>query len=555
MVSFSTYQQLRMSVVSPSKRDFCYRRACLDTFRVIFVLSLVTHTAGKLIFRDLSRFAGISYRSGRWLKYGGPVIADLDGNGCPDLILSHHTGKPTEIYFNQCNGKFSKSSFRKNLDTHAIAPFRPHATAGSMHFLISRGGGRGNYPKGPLLFQVARNTSVISVDSQGIIARLSQRGRGAICLPIPPGYKHKFRGFIRILLTSARLSNGRIPHASIVTRPRKGFLRLPLGGTFAKDDVAYVAPVDPNLNGQLHVLSIRNARIFQVRKLTELEDVSSRVFPSSFSGIGRGKHGLVRVSAVAEADFNNDGLWDLYIARTSSGEFTLDDIPSNDGSLSDALLFGSRNGMYRDVTKQNINLPMNGQSRGVTVGDFNNDGWMDILVIQFSGNDFILINKGGGKFRKTKAPWKKYPEEVGDMANAVDYNNDGRIDLVVSEGSWGNKKNGGYYRIFKNITPRFATSSYGLKKRNFLLVRIGSSKLFWASSLYALVYVRLPSGTRLMRRVGPPGVAVSVSYIELIHFGIGFHTRATSVKVVWTDGSSQMKTNVKADSYLKFGNF
>lgn len=514
-----------------------------------FVLQVALFAAGAHgQFRDVSRQAGLIYKEGRGLKFGGASIADLDGNGCPDLLLGHHTNSPAmEIYFNNCNGTFTRSPFRKNHDIHAITPFRAHASHKSMHFIISLGGNRGRNPRGSALIRVSSDRSVADVSSQSGLLKLRQRGRGGLALDLRFRKRSSSDGYTDILLTSQKVRGVKSSHAALTTQPRSFLKKKYLSGDFTKENTHYIAPIDVGSDGRIEILGLRESRVYEVVAPFKLIDVTKRVFPDfEFSDP------LYGVSAVAEADFNGDGRWDLYLARAASGDLSWLGRSGRLISISDIMMFGTGDGKYEDVSRS-AGILSQTHSRGVTTGDFDNDGDVDILVITFTGRDFFYMNNGDGTFQRRVAPWFKRSSAHGDTATAVDYDGDGRLDIVLSEGDWGNLKYAGFYRIMKNFMPHYAQDGRGRRRRrNYLLVRVGSSLSLRASSMHAVVQV-WTGNQKMMRRVGAPGVAVSVSYIELVHFGLGFAPVAKQVKVTWTDGSTLSRWNIQANSRITIG--
>ena len=91
-------------------------------------------------------------------------------------------------------------------------------------------------------------------------------------------------------------------------------------------------------------------------------------------------------SGVGVADFNNDGLKDVFLCANQAQNR----IYLNKGGLN-----------FEDITeKANINTNNKGWSSGVTFADINQDGWMDIYVSQggpYSRDkrkNLLLINQG-----------------------------------------------------------------------------------------------------------------------------------------------------------------
>jgi hypothetical protein len=71
---------------------------------------------------------------------------------------------------------------------------------------------------------------------------------------------------------------------------------------------------------------------------------------------------------------------------------------------------------------------------GVTVGDVNKDGWMDIFVSNdFFERDYLYINNQNGTFRETLPQQMKSISGASMGADLADINNDGWSDLFVTE--------------------------------------------------------------------------------------------------------------------------
>jgi enediyne biosynthesis protein E4 len=135
-------------------------------------------------------------------------------------------------------------------------------------------------------------------------------------------------------------------------------------------------------------------------------------------------------AGAAFLDYDQDGFIDLYVCSgtwikgLSSGEKP-DVMPHNH-------LYRNRgDGTFEDVT-DNAGLSDPWYSMGVTVGDFNNDGYPDIYVSNY-GTNVLYKNNGDGTFsdvtKKAKVAGKENDFSVG--AVWLDYDNDGFLDLYV----------------------------------------------------------------------------------------------------------------------------
>lgn len=122
------------------------------------------------------------------------------------------------------------------------------------------------------------------------------------------------------------------------------------------------------------------------------------------------------------ADFDNDGDMDLFLALweeqnrlyRNDGDNVFTDVTNDAGASSDPNTDGKN-------------------SWKGAWGDFNNDGFIDIFISQYDGvNNSLFQNLGNGKYKKiTEGP---IVNDGGFSAKAVwgDYNNDGFLDLFVS---------------------------------------------------------------------------------------------------------------------------
>ena len=128
---------------------------------------------------------------------------------------------------------------------------------------------------------------------------------------------------------------------------------------------------------------------------------------------------------VAFIDYDNDGWQDILLVNGS-------DFPGHATKHTTlALYHNNHNGTFTDVTKQ-AGLAVEMFGMGVTVGDFNNDGYDDIFVTAM-GQSRLFKNNGNGTFSDvTKQAGLQGPNEFSTSAAWVDYDKDGKLDLVVA---------------------------------------------------------------------------------------------------------------------------
>ena len=138
------------------------------------------------------------------------------------------------------------------------------------------------------------------------------------------------------------------------------------------------------------------------------------------------------LGGVGIVDFDNDGWPDLFAANGAS----LPTLEKNHPRFYNRLYRNNRNGIFTDVTDK-AGVAGRGYSMGVAVGDFNNDGWEDLYVVGVNEN-ILYRNNGDGTFTDiTQAAGVDGRDPSGKKLWSVaaawlDYDNDGRLDLLVS---------------------------------------------------------------------------------------------------------------------------
>jgi hypothetical protein len=178
----------------------------------------------------------------------------------------------------------------------------------------------------------------------------------------------------------------------------------------------------------------------------------------------------VNFSSIAVGDYNRDGRPDLLVsgstAPNSSSPVTINLYRNNgDGTFTDV---APAAGLYTDPTHNT------GVEQGsVAWGDYNSDGWPDILVSGVgpggSGSTKVLNNNGNGTFTQdasaTALPWQQQ-----NAAAWGDYNADGKPDILLA----GLNPSGPLAGIFENQgNGAFADTGAGLTGVTFSSVAWG----------------------------------------------------------------------------------
>jgi len=135
--------------------------------------------------------------------------------------------------------------------------------------------------------------------------------------------------------------------------------------------------------------------------------------------------------AVAAFDFDRDGWVDLLFLNGSPSPEHL----RRDPAAFNRLFRNTGSGRFVDVTAQSglSGEGIKGYPQGVAVGDYDNDGYPDVLVTNY-GDDVLYHNDGNGHFSDVTAragvALPAHPLKAS--AAFLDYDNDGWLDIFVT---------------------------------------------------------------------------------------------------------------------------
>jgi hypothetical protein len=346
------------------------------------------------------------------------------------------------------------------------------------------------------------------------------------------------------------------------------------------------------------------------RRYCDLGGVKSSCPPSAYKGSpdalyhnnGDGTFTNVTVKAkiyqpqgknlsVGAADYDNDGWPDLFVA--------------NDG-LNAYLYHNQHDGTFKEI---GLSAGMAFTGQGVVMaamciglGDFDNDGWLDLYVSDFQrSSDHLWQNDGKGFFDEVsdQAGLTRATHEILSFGGGFfDYDNDGWLDIFIANGHvypeveqatpeihyrqlnslFHNQHDGKFVDVTKSAGPGFQTPYVGrgvafadfdndgfvdvvvanngdvpLLLRNsgsngnhFLNFRLSGTKTN-RDAMGARIRV-VAGGISQIREIEGGGSYLSQSDLRA-NFGLGRAARAETVEVKWPGGQQQTFRNVEADRF------
>jgi FG-GAP-like repeat/ASPIC and UnbV len=272
-------------------------------------------------------------------------------------------------------------------------------------------------------------------------------------------------------------------------------------------------------------------------------------------------------SALA-ADFNGDGFADLYIVnfrannkllinngngtyRPASGasfvgasvqgivgdynnDKRLDILVVNNGGPS-ALFKNTGNDTAGNPKFTKANVGISGPTRGsaAAFADFNNDGFLDLVLIQTGGGNILFKNNGNGTFSSVGTVDLNNPRNPTSITIG-DFNNDGLVDIMIGDGD-STQTNGD--TLYKNNS----------NKNHWLEIALQGTKSN-RSGITAIVFIR--TGNTSQAQIVSGGNGQNQDSL-VIHFGLGKNTKVDEMEIFWAGGVPQRCQNINPDRIVK----
>ena len=256
-------------------------------------------------------------------------------------------------------------------------------------------------------------------------------------------------------------------------------------------------------------------------------------------------------------DYDNDGDIDMLIAKCGQGG-------SGVGGNINQMYKNNGNGTYTNVAAS-ANLADPEQTWSCAVGDYNNDGWMDIIVgvnSTSNGNTNVKRNNGDGTFTSvTTGSGYDTITDTGREFVAEDFDNDGYLDvlgagntIMFGDGNFHFTPNPNTYPLSSVDRPIGDLNNDGfidIQNGNNILFNNGNANNWIKINLQGVQSNRNGIGARI-ELYGPWGLQIrdvqsgtgfqNMSSITA-HFGIGTATTITTVVIKWPSGVVDVISN------------
>ncbi|MGB3939915.1 MAG: CRTAC1 family protein [Candidatus Manganitrophaceae bacterium] len=222
-------------------------------------------------------------------------------------------------------------------------------------------------------------------------------------------------------------------------------------------------------------------------------------------------------------------------------------------TVTSTLYQNNGDGTFTDVTEA-VGVANQSNNRGTVWGDYDNDGDLDLYMVN-SGNflengpNFLYRNNGDGTFSEIAAQGgvEGNVDGRGDGAAAADFNNDGFLDLYVTNG-WG-----------RPVPPQTTASDCLSFGPHLLYKNSGNDNKWLKMDLVGTVTNKDGIGAKVTlqadgrtqyREVSGGGQRFSQGSGP-IHFGLGQASTVDAISIEWPSGQRQILTGISVNQHIK----
>jgi len=190
-----------------------------------------------------------------------------------------------------------------------------------------------------------------------------------------------------------------------------------------------VSDYDNDGDSDLFITNYGNFKLYRNNGDKTFTDVSTFAFPDGIKDWWYG--------GSTWGDYDLDGDLDLYVAGyvdfSRRPQYTSLRFPMDFGGLPNTMYRNNGNGTFTDITPElNILTDASRKSMQVIFHDFNDDGFPDLFVANDTDANGFYLNRGNGTFKIFSGP-SGLSTTDGSMGLTIgDANNDGMIDIVYT---------------------------------------------------------------------------------------------------------------------------
>jgi hypothetical protein len=230
-------------------------------------------------------------------------------------------------------------------------------------------------------------------------------------------------------------------------------------------------------------------------------------------------------------DFDNDGDFDIFVSNFAHPE----EHPAGPNPEA-RFLEDQGDPCYYFTDKGLCGVTQREPISASTTGDFNNDGYLDLVITVSSGYSWttVMVYTNDGDFTFTEVTGDVGLDGLGpdDEAAFGDYDNDGWLDLLVANTLYHNP--GGSY--------------HWLKVK--LIGGPHADGLVNGSAIGAQVRIDVPGLGTLTRQVEGNVGAWGMQNDQVLHFGLRGHTGPVDLEIFWPNGYQETIYDVAVDQAI-----